>query len=493
MPWPLLIALFLAFGLDADAGNAAVGRAEIVRGTLWAVGGVGAVGLASYVAGQLVAARVRRRGYATPGLRRAYFLGLRAAEMLTLVLFGATIYQGGWARVVRSGFGLGRVPLIDDVLIILPFLLGQIASWWGFYSADRLVRPVVGSTHSAGLRRTLVLRARQSVGLLLPVMLVFSLGQDIFRLIAPNEAESVWAGPVGMAIMGLVVLLGSPLFVRLAWPTYPLPPGPIRGRLEHLAQRFGFRCTDIRIQETGGTVVNAAVAGTLPWFRYVFLTDALVENLHPNQVAAVFGHEIGHIAHRHLLFFGFFFLGSIAVFSLIDVGVQQCMAVGLPLLSVASGSDLALHIQAGIGLALYGLYFLVVFGYVSRRFERQADVFGCRSVSCDVAGCPPHLDLDADFGAKVGRPKALCPVGIHTFVSALAEVASLNGMAPGMRSWRHGSVAHRIAFLESLEGKPDAERRFQKGTFRLRLGMAAALIGAGVVVVIVAQKLKGLP
>ena len=46
------------------------------------------------------------------------------------------------------------------------------------------------------------------------------------------------------------------------------------------------------------------------------LTDALVETMTPLEVAAVFGHEIGHIAHRHLLYFGFFFAGSLGVLAL---------------------------------------------------------------------------------------------------------------------------------------------------------------------------------
>ena len=101
--------------------------------------------------------------------------------------------------------------------------------------------------------------------------------------------------------MGLLVLVLSPLFVRLAWPTRPLPPGPLRDRLERLARRFGFRCTDILVWDTGQVMVNAGVTGALPWFRYVLLTDALIESLSPLEIAAVFGHEIGHIAHRHLL------------------------------------------------------------------------------------------------------------------------------------------------------------------------------------------------
>ena len=69
----------------------------------------------------------------------------------------------------------------------------------------------------------------------------------------------------------------------------------------------------------------------------------------------------------------------------------------------------------------------------------------------------------------------LCPVGIRIFANALANVAMLNGMEYGSRSWRHGSISRRIAFLESLEGRPEAERRFQTAVGRLRLALAVVL------------------
>ena len=64
-------------------------------------------------------------------------------------------------------------------------------------------------------------------------------------------------------------------------------------------------------------MVNACVTGILPGFRYVLLSDALIESLTPLEIAAVFGHEIGHVAHRHFLYFAFFFMGSLGVLSLL--------------------------------------------------------------------------------------------------------------------------------------------------------------------------------
>jgi STE24 endopeptidase len=319
-----------------------------------------------------------------------------------------------------------------------------------------------------------VLRARQTLGLVLPAALIFTLGQDLARRGWPGMSEEPGFQMAMMAAMGSMVLILAPAFVRLSWPTRPLPPGPLRDRLGRLATRFRFKYTDILIWDTDGAVVNAGVTGALPWFRYVLLTDALLEGLDPHEVAAVFGHEVGHIRHRHLGFFGFFFVGSMGVLTL---GSDLVYGHLLKDLGGLAGSTPAMVAQGAVALLLGVGYFAWIFGVLSRRFERQADVFGCRAVSCDRADCPPHPDLySRPVAASAGGP--ICPVGIRIFVNALNNVAALNGMDPAARSWRHGSITRRVAFLEGLEGRPEAERRFQSGVSRLRIALALALIAA---------------
>lgn len=139
-----------------------------------------------------------------------------------------------------------------------------------------------------------------------------------------------------------------------------------------------------------------------------------------------------------------------------------------------------------------GLYFWFVFGYVSRRFERQADVYGSKVVSCDMADCPPHSDLDNELAPEpsVASKPSLCPVGIRIFADALIDVAHFNGLDRSNRSWRHGSIASRIAFLEALERHPEREVAFQSSVRRLRWGLGVILSTA--LVISAVSQMRGL-
>jgi STE24 endopeptidase len=383
---------------------------------------------------------------------------------------------------------LGSLGVLRDLVIFLPFIIIQLLVWSGQFHAERALQIRLAAPTSARLVRYLVSRSRQALGLILPVVLLFVIRRDVIDRLWPAWQDDALAEPIEIALLGSMVLIAAPLFIRLAWPTRSLPDGPLRRRLEGAARRAGFRFTDVLVWDTGGTVLNACVTGVVPGFRYVLLTDALVDTMTPVEVAAVFGHEIGHIAHRHLLYFGLFFAGSLGLLSVL----ADALSRGLGWISNASwlvswispsASDV---LQEATVLCLLGAYFWLVFGYLSRRFERQADIYGSKLVSCTQADCTPHLDPDGEPRAEspVRGSLPLCRTGLRTFAEALTIVAQCNGINRDRRSWRHGSIAQRIGFLERLQHDPALERRFQRDVVRLRLALGVVMILALVVAMV---------
>ena len=115
---------------------------------------------------------------------------------------------------------------------------------------------------------------------------------------------------------------------------------------------------------------------------------------------------------------------------------------------------------------------------VSRRCERQADIYGCRAVSCGRQDCTDH-----ESAAVTANSAGLCPTGIRTFVHALEKVAALNGISrskPGLlQSWQHSTIDRRVKFLQDMLADPTLEPRFQR-----RVGIVKWVLMVGLVVLL---------
>lgn len=484
LPLPLLIALIVAFGIDSSPAD--VPPSDVAYRLLEICGGISLVAILSLGLGLWIAAQVPEDGLPPSRLRRRYSRGFRILTVISLVVYGWIIHSVGWSRVVRTNWGFEGFGLLNDILVFLPFLVIQALIWGGQYLADRALHLRLPAASHGQLLRYLALKSRQSLGLSLPVILLFVVRRDVLSRLWPAWEKNPLAEPIEIALLGSVVLAVAPLFIRLAWPTRSLPDGALRRRLVRVAERAGFRFTDVLIWDTGGAMLNACVTGILPGFRYVLLTDTLVETMTPIEVAAVFGHEIGHVAHRHLLFFSFFFAGSLGILALVAEGVSRAARwiPHLPWLATWITPPATEVVEELAVLLMLGLYVWLVFGHLSRRFERQADVFGSKVVSCERPDCPPHHDPDGDVTWESTRisPLPLCRTGLRTFSEALAIVAQCNGMEFGRRSWRHGSIASRIGFLARLEHDPTLERNFQREVRALRLFLGFILL-AGLIAV----------
>ena len=125
-------------------------------------------------------------------------------------------------------------------------------------------------------------------------------------------------------------------------------------------------------------MITAAVMGLTKWFRYILVTEALLDTLSPEEVDAVIAHEIGHVQRRHLHFYLFFFMGylffSFATFKLLVIALLYIE----PLYSFFPDSGISPSAIPSILVTLihiftFLLYFRYIFGYFMRNFERQAD------------------------------------------------------------------------------------------------------------------------
>jgi STE24 endopeptidase len=368
--------------------------------------------------------------------------------------FALAVYAFHWPSVVRV-LGIERFVLLDELLVLAPFFVMLLLLHVAAYHAETGL-----GLHRGRLGAYLVFHLRQYLLPVLPILFYILVGDLVgvanrggvrwvaeLRIVTQAYPFALW---LLLAVTLLLAWCAIPFLLRWVWKTRSLPAGPLRDRLEEFSRREGFKARDILVMPTGGNVMNAAVVGLVAPFRFVLLTDALIDRLAPDEVEAVFAHEVGHAKHRHMLLYFLFTLG-------------------FALLTFFLGSLTEDHLAAWIGdreyvyllltVAAFLLWFGIIFGFVSRRFEQQADVYGALATS-------------RVQGVGTDDPER------HPFLRALSGLADQMGDIREVKGWRHFSLGERIAFLARFFESGEVRRRYRRGMTALLLfffGMLAAL------------------
>lgn len=405
----------------------------------------------------------------------------------------------GYLDAVRSI--TGDTILLDEALTVLPFLLMVVAGWWSTYPVERIVRdstlvrdldegrpiypPPSRAEYVWGQTR------HQLFILLVPMVMLTVWGESIDTLLHAADAQATaaaeggphgWLVPVGrwfqtrsvtveliyyaLKLAGLLLIVAAaPLLIRRIWDTTPLTDGSIAEGLLKMCNQQRVKVRALLVWRTGGTMINGAVLGMIGGARYILLTDALLDFLPNHFVQAVMAHEIGHVRCRHVPWL------TATLFAASGV----CLVAFDYLLEWTLGADIN-HapppVQLGASAVALGIA-VAAFGYVSRRFEWQADAFAVRHIS---AHTPPTDDPAAPWtpSATVTRP------AIAAMCGALETVAVANHLPRDRFTFRHGSIATRIERLLTLEGVPLERLPIDASSRRIKLA-----IGLGCVLVLV--------
>jgi len=444
MQFSLIVAVLAAMVISESLPHQAV-SGEALR-TLAALLGIACVVVVAWVDASRTARRLTWDFSRRHAILRRFRRARQIHTALWLAVSVAILYGLRWPQIVRFNWRLEGLILVDDLLVLAPVLLPMILSWAAFYEVDRVLQtfaPLEGEKPSPPTSRGqyVTLQLRHCLGLLLLPVLGLVAVQDVAEWLMPDFVHGKYA--LAIYAPPLVLLFAFfPTLLRYVWHTWPLAAGNLHDRLHAAAGRAGFRCRRILVWNTNGMLVNAAVAGFLPAHRYVFLTDGLLSQLTDEEIEAVFGHEVGHIRHRHLLLRIVAMAAPVSLWFLAEQAFPQGIE-HLRLLIAEGGMGL----QVPMGLLLLTAmisYGLVIFGFYARLLEGQADLFGCRT-----------LDLGENRHA------------VDVFVSALEKLAACSGVDRNAASWQHASIARRVAFLHRATQDPQYERRFHRWVFSL--------------------------
>jgi Zn-dependent protease with chaperone function len=389
----------------------------------------------------LLARRARRA--ALRGRFRASERWLRLVRMSGALAFAVAVVGLGWVTSVERWtavrLGSHTWPELAVLLALAPFVALQALA----LHAEVCVQTAPGPHR----RRVFQFQLRGFVLVLVPVLIYLGL----VWLVGLHEVARAWITHVGLAqalfaaaLIAVVALL-LPFVLRRVWDTVPVPAGPARELLEVVAARARFRPAEWLVWRTGGALANAAVVGFTPWGRLVLFTDELLAVLGPRELVAVVGHEIGHARRRHVWILLSWALALV-------LGVDVAAGLLLDAWVGPDGDELGLTAALVLSVALLGLGALV-FGWLSRRLELDADLF-CAELTGDGAA----------------------------LASALRRVDG----SWERGGWRHFSSARRVGFLAEALANPALAQRFKQKI--VRLGVIGGLLAS----VAVASELRTL-
>jgi len=291
---------------------------------------------------------------------------------------------------------------------------------------------------------------RVTLMVLIPIILAHTIFEALFlvpsfRMFLMLNAEL--AVPLGMALILVFVFSFAPLLLRVILGARGLEPGPLRSRLEEYGERSGFRPNDILLWRTGNSVTNAMFIGIVPGLRYVVLTDALIDRLSEDQTVAVYAHEAGHGKCRHTILFLVMALGLITASAALTMFFDSWLAPVFLSLDQDSAESLSMAVGIVTQIAILGSFLLLGLGWISRRFETEADLYAVETL-----------------GDAEQMQTALESVGLHS--------GSLQAGKGGMR---HFGIGTRIGLINRYNGEQDFRRRFDSVLRRCRGGIIGLL------------------
>ncbi len=356
---------------------------------------------------------------------KRYFSAEKKASLLATVLFIGSFFAFDLKYYTQSLSFNNTLPTLANLFGLLLFFCFLTLMWLRALPSYRRIFNSIVSPSDFVLNNI-----RTNLTIILP-WLILSFFLDLLNILPLSGMENWLGAPWGdllffLFFFVLLALLFPPVIRRL-WGCIPMEPGPLRHGIERFCRNQNFSSEILYWPLFEGKMITAGVMGIVPRFRYLLLTPALLSALDQEELEAVLAHEIGHVKKYHLilyllLFFGFTLLAEAMSEPLHLLLLNNDWFYRLLIWSQISGDKVLFFFEAAIVFLFMLLYFRFLFGYFSRNFERQADLYVFKA-------------------QKTAFP----------LIRSFEKIAAMSGNARHKKNWHHFGIGERIAFLEKCE------------------------------------------
>jgi Zn-dependent protease with chaperone function len=369
-------------------------------------------------------------------------------SILSIVIFALSVWLLNLKYWLLKIPGFARFSILPGAAAILIFFTFLATIWYYGY-------PAYCAFFKYPIKRWEYIgsQIKLNISILFP-WAILTVCYDLLALLPWPSLRKIFESEIGQflffTVFLILLVLFLPPFIKYWWGCSALPKTEKKEGIVNFLREAGFKYRDILTWPIlGGGIMTAGVMGLLPKFRYILVTDSLLNLLSEEEPKAVMAHEMAHIRYRHILFYVLFLLGYMAIsFSLFDL-FFYLMALQPSFLTLLSGQT---GFQAGIFHLLLSLpivlsiilYFRYIMGFFMRNFERQADLYSAKLMG-----------------------------NVEPIIMSLEKIARISGQSRHHPSWHHFSIAERVEFLWRSWRDPQLIKRHSR---RLALFLIVFLV-----------------
>ena len=287
--------------------------------------------------------------------------------IITLALLASGAHAA-FASLLPSGVFMQLL-----AVILLEIAVGTVVGIVRSYISDMIIEQKYGFNRTSmktfitdGIRNLLI-------ELVLSLLLAMLLAMLLW-------GSHVWFGDwmilvfaVAMLLFSLFISFMYPLFSRIGNKFTPLEDGDLKDRLMELLTKHGYKVKSIEVMDASRrtTKLNAYFTG-FGKMKTIVLYDNLVNAMEPDEICAVFAHELGRGLHKDVL------KGQILNFgNMLLMGVLVWVVVSNPAFCTAFGFESInygfAYIILGVGIGLLNPLISLLINARSRHAEYRAD------------------------------------------------------------------------------------------------------------------------
>jgi Zn-dependent protease with chaperone function len=372
-------------------------------------------------------------------------------SLASIFIFSLDVFAFNLKFLIESVPVAGNIYILQGLSAVLVFILYLSTVWY-------FANPAYNIIFNTDIRKKAFIF--WNIRLNLPVIfpwLLLSIGFDFVSLSPWPELNSFLERPSGQILFFGIFLATAviflPVLVQFFWGCRPIDNSLKAESIRDFFRDMGFRYRElVNWPILGGKMMTAGIMGVIPRFRYVLITESLMEVLNPSELNAVMAHEAGHAKYNHqlllsLLFIGYFIL-SLGFFDPeFYFTVMGYLVYQIPG-DFMSDSFYFVFFAVPMLVSLI-VYFRFVMGFFMRHFERQADTYAALTI---------------------GDPSPI--------ISSLEKIALLSGKTRDVPSWHHFSIKERVDFLEKSFRDPatiTGHRRLLRNSLILYITVILAL------------------